>query len=210
MSGLSWVFLLSAFGISNVKAFDFPHTPSHTVNEKSTKVDLKIKSFQSKGSYDDLGATYKFSSTDYFRKDDFKLNFTYGIGRSLDISSGINLRLNTSKTSTYEGSTFGAESLSLSTKYQMRPLGPFLFSWNAFYKWSLFSNSPTINPTKPLTLGDSGQEVGFDLIGSFRLSETLAVVSSGGYKRPPKGLSSEIPYRLNFYGRVKAGGFKLV
>ena len=73
MRGLLGIFIVSFWYFQRKSAFDFPHTPSHTVNEKSTKVDLKIKSFQSKGSYDDLGATYKFSSTDYFRKDDFKL-----------------------------------------------------------------------------------------------------------------------------------------
>jgi len=113
MKRLSCIFLLTHFYISNSQAFDYPHTPSHTVNEKSTRVELKFNSFQSKGSYDDFGKTYKFSSSDYFRKDDFKLNLPYGVGRSLDVSSGINLRLNTSKTSTYKGSIFGEESLSL-------------------------------------------------------------------------------------------------
>jgi len=76
----------------------------------------------------------------------------------------------------------------------MRPLGNFIFTWNAFYKWALYSSSRETNPTKALTLGDGGQEAGFDLIGSFKLSEKLAVTSRFGYKRLPEGLSSEIPF----------------
>jgi len=168
------------------------------------KYELKVKSFQSKGAYDDLGANYKFSSSDYFRKDDLGFNFTYGFGKSLDISAAANLRMNSSKTSTYQGSIFGVESLKLSTKYKMRPLGNFLFAWNVYYKRTLFSSPKEASPTKPLILGDGGQDVGFDLIGSFKYSKSLAIISSGGYKRPPNGLSSEIPYRLGLLWKGKS------
>ena len=208
MKRLSLIFLLAKLFCFNGQAFDFPQTPSHTINEKSMKFELKVKSFQSMGAYDDLGTSYKFSSSDNFRKDDFRLDFTYGFSRSLDISSSINLRMNSSKTATYQGSIFGAESLKLSSKYKMRPLGNFLFAWNVYYKTTLFSSSKEINPTKPLTLGDGGQEVGLDLVGSWKLSKGLALVFSGGYKRPPSGLSSEIPYQLGLLWEGKSWGLQ--
>ena len=167
-----------------------------------------VKSFQSMGAYDDLGSSYKFGSSDSFRKDDLRFNFTYGFAKSLDISSSINLRMNNSQTATYQGSVFGAESLKISSKYKMRPLGNFLFAWNVYYKTTLFSSSKEINPTKPLALGDGGQEVSLDLIGSWKLSKRLALIFSGGYKRPPSGLSSEIPYQLGLLWEGKSWGIQ--
>ena len=206
MKQLSLIFLLVSFYSSIVQAFDIPQTPSHTINEKSMKVGFRFKSFQSTGAYSDLGETLKFSASDYFRKDDLLLNFAYGLGKSLDISGGVNLRMNSSKTEDYNGSIFGVESLYFSSKYKMRPLGNFLFAWNIYYKTSLFSAPREASPTRPLALGDEGQEVGFDLIGSLKLSKSFALVSSGGYERPPSGLSSEIPYQFGLLWEEKGWG----
>jgi hypothetical protein len=163
---------------------------SRTINEKAFQVAIKSSFFKTTGIIDDLGAAYSLAGGESFSKNDYALFLKYGFSRDLEIFGDVIFR----NISTAQKNIKGVESLSLGTKYQMRTLGSWGFGWETYYRKTLYSNSPSLNPTQELTLGDHGQEVAVHFITSFKPFSRMYFSLLAGYKRPPNELSSEIPY----------------